>query len=210
VPSRFKEEIDGSLRNLVSDLGNLSGFVDRLAAEADSAKNQDNERQQIQATAGMQAVEIERLRNQVETLRLRLSGAEKNNEEVQKTYQDVLASKKEQSEMLQEKLKVCNLLFSSKTEEGLIWIQQCQEQLEGKRHVFYTAHDDVEGKARILSIAADNDYREKAKIIQSLIDSEPEDKLKIIDILFATNAKAPVHSRSGMSTAHVLTTLSCN
>lgn len=75
----------------------------------------------------------------------------------------------------------------------------CQEQLEGKRHLFYTSHDDVEGKARILSIIGGNDYREKAKIIQSLIDSAPQEKAKILEILFSNNAQAPAHNRSGTS-----------
>ena len=78
-----------------------------------------------------------------------------------------------------------------------------KEQLEGKRHVFYTAHDDVEGKARILSIVADNDYREKARIILNLIDSSPQDKAKILDILFSNYAQAPAHNRSGTSEGSV-------
>jgi hypothetical protein len=65
--------------------------------------------------------------------------------------------------------------------------------------LFYTAHDDVEGKARILSIVSDNDYREKAKIIQSLIDLVPHEKAKILEILFSNNAQAPAHNRSGTS-----------
>ncbi|OIW27951.1 hypothetical protein CONLIGDRAFT_455863 [Coniochaeta ligniaria NRRL 30616] len=178
LPPQFQQGLDRALKNLTQDLGNLQGFVDRVASEADHAKNKDNESQTFQATAGMQAVQIERLRSRNEELRMSLTRAEKNNEEVQQSYQHVLVSLKEQNERSQQQLK------------------QYQEQLEGKRHLFYTAHDDVEGKARILSIVSDNDYAEKAKIIQSLIDSAPQDKAKILEILFSNNAQAPAHNRS--------------
>lgn len=107
LPTKFQENMDRALKDLTQDLGNLQGFVDRVASEADRAKNKDNESQTFQATAGMQAVEIERLRSRVEELRLTLSRAEKNNEEVQQSYQHVLVSLKEQNERNLQQLKVC-------------------------------------------------------------------------------------------------------
>ncbi|KAB5585465.1 hypothetical protein GE09DRAFT_1048585 [Coniochaeta sp. 2T2.1] len=179
LPHKFFQNLDRALKQLTQDLGNLQGFVDRVATEADKAKNKDNESQTFQATAGMQAVEIERLRSSCEQLRLSLSGSEKNNEEIQETYQNIILSLQQQYERAQHK------------------VTELQEQLEGKRHLFYTAHDDVEGKARILSMVADNDYLEKAKIIQHLIDSaNPQDKARILEVLFSKNAQAPVHNRS--------------
>lgn len=86
-----------------------------MATEADRAKNKDNESQTFQATAGMQAVEIERLRSNLEQLRLALSQAEKTNEEVQRSYQDVLVSLKEQNEKTQTQLKVRTSLPSSES-----------------------------------------------------------------------------------------------
>lgn len=110
LPPQFQQELDQTLKDLARDLGNLSGFVDRMAMGADRARDFEEERQRIQATAGMQAVEIERLRGQVESLRLRLSAAEKNNEEVQNTYQHVLLTMEDQNKRDQEKLKVRSLL----------------------------------------------------------------------------------------------------
>lgn len=106
LPEQFQHNLDRALKDLAQDLGNLQGFVDRVALEADRAKNKDNESQTFQATAGMQAVEIERLRSRVEELRLSLSRAEKNNEEVQQSYQDIIVSLKEQNERNQNQLKV--------------------------------------------------------------------------------------------------------
>ena len=61
----------------------------------------------VQATAGLQAVEIERLRHDIDTARRETQSAETNSEELQKTYQDVLRSMEEQSRIDQEKIKVC-------------------------------------------------------------------------------------------------------
>jgi len=52
-------------------------------------------------------------------------------------------------------------------------------------------------------MVSDNDYRDKARIIQHLIDSAPQDKAKILEILFSSNAQAPVHNRSGTSDGYV-------
>lgn len=106
LPPQFQQEFDHGLKLITQDLGNLSGFVDRVASEADQAKNKDNESQKFQATAGVQAVEIEGLRNDVEQLQRALSGAEKSNVEVQQTYQNVLLSMEAQKKQDQEKLKV--------------------------------------------------------------------------------------------------------
>lgn len=114
LPTKFQENMDRALKDLTQDLGNLQGFVDRVASEADRVKNKDNESQTFQATAGMQAVEIERLRSQVEELCLTLSRAEKNNEEVQQSYQHVLVSLKEQNERNLQQLKVRTLSRASR------------------------------------------------------------------------------------------------
>lgn len=115
LPPPFQKNLDRALKELTQDLGNLQGFVDRVASEGDRVKNKDNESQTFQATAGMQAVEIERLRSNLEQLRLALSQAEKTNEEVQQSYQNVLVSLKEQNEETRKQLKVCaHLVFDSR------------------------------------------------------------------------------------------------
>jgi hypothetical protein len=100
----FKIGLDQDLKALTQSLGNLQGFVDRIAAEADRAKN-NNESQTFQATAGMQAVEIERLRSNLEKLQLQLSQAERSNVDVQGSYQEVLLTAKEQNEQLKMQLE---------------------------------------------------------------------------------------------------------
>jgi len=106
LPAQFKQELDRALKSLTQDMGNLSGFVDKVAKEADQAKSKDNESQTFQATAGMQAVEIERLRSQVEELGMALGQAEQHNEEVQRSYQNVLLSVEEQKQRDHQQLKV--------------------------------------------------------------------------------------------------------
>jgi hypothetical protein len=104
LPPQFAQETDSALKELGQDVGRLGSLVDGVRLETG---RKEAEYQRIQATAGMQAVEIERLRSEVETLQMRLSAAEKNNEEVQNTYQKVIQSMEQQKTQILEELQVC-------------------------------------------------------------------------------------------------------
>lgn len=107
LPPDFAQDIDGALKDVGRDLGRLAGLVEKVSMEC---AKMEAERQQIQATAGVQAVEIERLRAQLEALRMGLSAAEKHNDEVQSTYQSILLTKEEQNKRNHEQLQVCHYL----------------------------------------------------------------------------------------------------
>jgi hypothetical protein len=107
LPSQFAHGIDGALKELGQDVVRLGSLVDEIRS---NTGKKDTDLQKVQAAAGMQAVEIERLRSELETVRMRLGASEKNNEEVQSTYQGVILSMEQKHrarlEQLQEQLQV--------------------------------------------------------------------------------------------------------
>jgi len=106
LPPQFQQTLDRALKDITRDLGHLQGFVDRVATLGDNVKNKDNETETFQATTVEQAVEIQKLRNELDRVNLALSQSDKTNEDVQGTYQEVLVCLKEQNQELQKKLKV--------------------------------------------------------------------------------------------------------
>lgn len=104
LPPRFAQELDTSLKELGQDVGRLGNLVDGVRLDTG---RKDAECQRLQATAGMQAVEIERLRSELDAIKMKLGAADKSNEEVQTTYQAMLLSYEQRNKRLEDELEVC-------------------------------------------------------------------------------------------------------
>lgn len=106
LPQEFADQLDFDLKETSKGIVRVNLAVDSLAR---ALELKAIECDRIQATAGLQAVEIERLKHEIETARRETQSAEKNNEEIQTTYQGVLRSMEDQARLDQDKIKVCNV-----------------------------------------------------------------------------------------------------
>lgn len=104
LPDQFADRLEFELSETGQNLGKVTTAVDNLGRHLEGKMTEFD---RVQATAGLQAVEIERLRQDVEKARMEAQSAEQSSAEMQKTYQDVIRSMDTQLRADQAKIKVC-------------------------------------------------------------------------------------------------------